>query len=262
MVDIPKAVKRRFRKARSKGQKLALAPKEPKLLIAQNSLLILRFVDETSEIIRGLLLPALEEAQRQDGVPTVIQKTVDLIELRIAELIDSNQVNKAAEQTANEIGAANTKQLKRLLKVEIDPEIQPFIDRFVKDSTLLIKSQSSGVVSQIRRIIDGKIGARHEDLASEIEHALGVRKSKARFIARDQVLKLNGKITQATQTSVGIVEYEWVTAGDDDVRDTHEELNGTIQRWDTPPVVSEDGRQEHPGGDYQCRCVALAIIPD
>jgi len=260
--EFPSDVKRRFRAARSKGQKLALAPKEPKLVMARQSLVAIRFLDEIFEIIRKLLLPVLRSVERQDGLPTVIQKTIDVVELQIGQLIDLPTIEKASENSAKELASANTKQLKRLLKVDIDPEVRPLLRGFVQSNTTLIKSQSSQVVAKIRGLLDGKLGTRVEDLAQEMEHVFGVSKSKARLIARDQTLKLNGQITQATQVSVGIEKYEWVTSGDSRVRLAHDELNGTIQRWDTPPVISDDGRTGHPGDDYQCRCVALAIIPD
>jgi SPP1 gp7 family putative phage head morphogenesis protein len=262
MPEFSTKVKRRFRAARSRGQKQALAPREPKLVVAQQSRMMIKFLDEIFEIIRKVLFPTLKIVERQDALPTIIQKSIDVIELRVGQLIDSPTIEQASEQAAKELTQSNKKQWKRLLQVDIDPEVQPLVRQFVKNNTTLIKSQSSQTVALIRKLLDGRIGARAEDLAGEIEHVFGVRKSKARFIARDQVLKLNGNIAQATQTAIGIETYEWVTAGDDDVRETHEELNGTIQRWDTPPIVSDDGRQEHPGGDYNCRCVPLAIIPD
>lgn len=275
MPEFPSDVRRRFRSARSKGQKLALAPKEPKLVMARQSLVAIRFLDEIFEIIRKLLLPALRSVEtkqdcgcgfcsvyRKDGLPTIIQKTIDVVELQIGQLIDLPTIEKASENSAKELASANTQQLKRLLKVDIDPEVRPLLRGFVQSNTTLIKSQSSQVVAKIRGLLDGKLGTRVEDLAQEMEQVFGVSKSKARLIARDQTLKLNGQITQATQVSVGIEKYEWVTSGDSRVRPIHDELNGTIQRWDTPPVISDDGRTGHPGEDYQCRCVALAIIPD
>jgi SPP1 gp7 family putative phage head morphogenesis protein len=262
MPEFPTKVRRRFRVARSKGQKQALAPKEPTLLVAQQSRTMIKFLDEIFEIIRSELFPVLINTERQDALPTIIQSAINIIELRVGQIIDAPTIEEASEKAAGELVAANKRQWKRLLQVDVDPEVQPLLRQFVKNNSSLIKSQSSQVVARIRNLIDNRVGARAEDLAKEIEHVFGVRKSKARFIARDQVLKLHGNIAQATQTSIGIEMYEWVTAGDGNVRETHTELNGTIHRWDTPPVVSDDGRQEHPGGDFNCRCVPLAIIPD
>lgn len=42
----------------------------------------------------------------------------------------------------------------------------------------------------------------------------------------------------------------------------HQELDGTEQSWDDPPVTNEDGDRNHPGEDYQCRCVAYPILDE
>ena len=102
---------------------------------------------------------------------------------------------------------------------------------------------------------------RVEDLRKQIQADFDVTKSKADLLARDQVLKLNGQLTQLRQQNAGISEYDWSTSGDERVREIHGDLDGTRQSWDSPPIVSEDGRREHPGGDYQCRCVAIPVIP-
>jgi SPP1 gp7 family putative phage head morphogenesis protein len=64
------------------------------------------------------------------------------------------------------------------------------------------------------------------------------------------------------QTQAGISEYEWSTSGDERVRSSHDELDGTRQSWDDPPVTNDDGDTNHPGEDYQCRCVAIPVLPD
>jgi hypothetical protein len=106
---------------------------------------------------------------------------------------------------------------------------------------------------------------------------------RARFVARDQIGKLNGEITQRRMESAGLSMYIWSTSGDERVRGSpdgltkqiknavpsHEEMNNKLCRWDDSGVYSEDGGktwidrpagavQLHPGQDYQCRCTALA----
>lgn len=44
------------------------------------------------------------------------------------------------------------------------------------------------------------------------------------------------------------------------VRDTHVALNGETFSWSDPPVTSETGERNHPGEDYSCRCVAVAVL--
>jgi uncharacterized protein with gpF-like domain len=103
---------------------------------------------------------------------------------------------------------------------------------------------------------------------------------RARFVARDQIGKLNGHISQRRMESAGLSMYIWSTSGDERVRGdpggffpdsvpSHYAMDGLLCRWDDPTVYSDDGGKTwrdrpsgavklHPGDDYQCRCTALA----
>jgi SPP1 gp7 family putative phage head morphogenesis protein len=79
--------------------------------------------------------------------------------------------------------------------------------------------------------------------------------ARARFIARDQVAKLNGKLTQLRQSRVGITHYFWRTSLDERVRETHEAKEGDRFAWANPPADTG-----HPGQDFQCRCFPEADL--
>lgn len=82
-----------------------------------------------------------------------------------------------------------------------------------------------------------------------------IAENRAKLIARDQTAKMNSSFNRVRQTDVGIEQYEWQTAGDERVRDSHAEKDGQIFSWDSPP---ED--TGHPGEDIQCRCVAIPFF--
>jgi len=96
-----------------------------------------------------------------------------------------------------------------------------------------------------------------------------ISKGRANFIARDQIGKLNGQITQRRMEEVGLTMYVWETSGDERVRESHELIDGALCRWDDSTVFSQDGGKTwidrpsgavmlHPGIDYQCRCTATS----
>ena len=96
-----------------------------------------------------------------------------------------------------------------------------------------------------------------------------ITRSRANFIARDQMGKLNGTITQRRMQDIGLTMYEWSSSLDERVRESHAVMDGKLCRWDDATVYSEDGGKTwkprpsgavlmHPGMDYQCRCTALA----
>jgi SPP1 gp7 family putative phage head morphogenesis protein len=107
-------------------------------------------------------------------------------------------------------------------------------------------------------------------LAKEIQKIDGQMKAgRANLIARDQIGKLNGQVTQARMEAAGLDMYIWSTSGDERVRSSHEMMDGGLCRWDDASVYSDDGGKTwkprpagairvHPGEDISCRCCALS----
>jgi SPP1 gp7 family putative phage head morphogenesis protein len=94
-----------------------------------------------------------------------------------------------------------------------------------------------------------------QDLVSVISHVADVTDSRAKLIARDQTSKMNSSFNRVRQTDLGIERYQWQTAGDERVRETHADNDGKIFSWDDPP--EETG---NPGDDINCRCVAIPVF--
>lgn len=149
------------------------------------------------------------------------------------------------------------------LSMRSAPGIGRKIDTFRKRNVRLIKSIGQEAVGRVaKKLREAEDKGWHRDrLRKEIQAVADVSRSKADLLARDQVLKLNGQITEERQTQAGIEEYQWSTSSDERVRPMHDDLDGTIQQWDDPPVTNDAGDTNHPGGDYSCRCVAIPILP-
>jgi SPP1 gp7 family putative phage head morphogenesis protein len=149
--------------------------------------------------------------------------------------------------------------------------MEALVRGFAERNASLITGLVDDTIAEIAGVVQSAAtrGVRVEALAEEVRERLGVSESRAELIARDQTLKLNGEATEARHREAGITRYTWSTSKDERVRGNpdglwpkglHFDLDGTTQSWDDPPIVSEDGRREHPGGDFQCRCVALPNI--
>ncbi len=95
---------------------------------------------------------------------------------------------------------------------------------------------------------------RAAQLSEMIQNIAHNSKNRADLIARDQIGKLNGRLTQYRQQAAGIGKYKWSTSRDERVRSSHREREGKIFSWDNPPP---DG---HPGIPIRCRCVAIPVI--
>jgi len=136
----------------------------------------------------------------------------------------------------------------------------------------LIKSDMQKYIGQINALTERAVttGMTVKELSKQIL-ALDdkISKSRANFIARDQIGKLNGQITQRRMEDVGLEMYIWETSGDERVRESHQLIDGGLCRWDDSTVYSQDGGKTwikrpygavllHPGMDFQCRCSAIA----
>jgi hypothetical protein len=161
----------------------------------------------------------------------------------------------------------------------------------------LIKSLATQYIGKVNDICEKAVsnGWSYQTLKQEIE-AIGKDqwtkekkkpswiKRRAKLIARDQIGKLNGQITQAQQEDAGVNWYIWDTSGDERVRGnptglypkavpSHWIMQGLLCRWDDATVYSKDGgktwipRTEkmpkaHPGQEIQCRCTAIPYMND
>ncbi|MCK5495984.1 MAG: minor capsid protein, partial [Hyphomicrobiaceae bacterium] len=87
------------------------------------------------------------------------------------------------------------------------------------------------------------------------ERILVTAENHARFIAHDQINKLNGRLNQTRQEAAGITSFIWRTQQDDRVRPAHEEIEGRKFQWaEGAPGIGL------PGEPVNCRCSAAPVI--
>jgi SPP1 gp7 family putative phage head morphogenesis protein len=147
-----------------------------------------------------------------------------------------------------------------------DPErMNALLSNWAHNNALLIKDIPFKTMNQVKDATVETLmsGRTTDDMTQEIYDIMSERTdvtdSRAKLIARDQVAKLNGALTQERQRDIGVDSYTWRTVGDERVRETHDEVDGQVFTWDNPPGET-DGN--HPGEDYQCRCWAEPILPE
>lgn len=144
--------------------------------------------------------------------------------------------------------------------------IQPWVDQSVS----MIQSIPQQELGEMKAIISE--GFRDnlpiDEIAQRIQEEYNVSKSKAQFLARDQIGSLNTQLTRRQHEDAGVKKYRWTDSGDGKVRDCHHLLNGHIFSWDDPPEMWTTrkgarvytGRRCHPGEDYGCRCRAEPVF--
>jgi SPP1 gp7 family putative phage head morphogenesis protein len=189
----------------------------------------------------------IKEILSQEFSDTELQHIALAMSLAVEIVVRTNAQNLAEQLFRNIPG-----------KITLPPSYTDLLKLKAKENVQLIKtlperhfaSLQSSVLSAITQ------GTRVEDIEELIDSRFNSMNANAELIARDQVGKLNGQLTEMSQSDLGVTEYIWRTAGDDRVRGAHSDNNGLKFSWNNPPPTG------HPGDDFQCRCYAEPFLED
>jgi SPP1 gp7 family putative phage head morphogenesis protein len=141
---------------------------------------------------------------------------------------------------------------------------QAALDAWAADGVSYIRKVPQERLTNLAKRVSEAVakGERWETMREDIRAELGVGERHLELIARDQVAKLNGRITQALQEAAGVTSYRWRAARDERVRATHRAVDGQVFTWASggPPGVAFYGGRAHPGQAGQCRCTAEPVV--
>lgn len=206
----------------------------------------------------------------------------------------NNVILMGLNQTAEQLKAHEDKQFQKQLQNGIGVSFQTDASWWSDTKTTwagnnynLIVSNARNYVNQINNLAEQAVvnGWSPKQLQEQIKKASnGLSDKKCRLLARDQIGKLQGQVAEAQMEEIGLEMYIWDTSGDERVRGnpagkyptavpSHYIMDGLLCRWDDATVYSKDNGKTwinrpanavklHPGRDIQCRCVALAYIPE
>lgn len=145
-----------------------------------------------------------------------------------------------------------------------DEKINNLINKSIRDNVKLIKTLPETVKE---RLIVSAIDAnsRGQLITGGIEKIVKESSKlplyRTQLIAKNQTFKLNAQITRHVMQASNIHSYEWIHTGiSKDPRPMHVALDGTIQRWDDPPVAGENGERANPQEMINCTCIARPVF--
>lgn len=202
---------------------------------------------------------------RQDGLNEWLEEAFTELLSAMQFFVGDSEIQRLVSGLLGEANRFNKKQFHQTLKkaygVDIFTSEQWLLEQlklFELQNINLIKSIPTQLHEKLRyKFVDAvQKGKRWEEVAKEIEELTGATRKRSRLIARDQIGKLNGQLTQLRQKQIGVKSYIWRTSLDERVRKLHVSREGEQFDWDNPP---DDG---HPGEAINCRCYAEAVLPD
>ena len=202
--------------------------------------------------------------------------------------VAASEVERSASLIAVDLYSQNRNQWRKIQKAMIGVEsigqneawAGDMLQGWINSNVGLMEKLAADTATNVEGIVSRGLqtGLRSTEIAKQLTGKLGElekRKNHAKFVARDQIAKLNGQITQARQTELGVSRYVWRTSLDERVRPSHLVLQGRTCDWSNSSVViqpdgdriqrsslSPSGFEGHPGEDYQCRCYAEPVLDD
>ena len=185
-----------------------------------------------------------------ENLKTKIISSVDLVVEQIATDVVLKQKKASDRQIIDILYKSTGIDFSGLMK---DENLQVALDDAIEANVSLIKSIPNKYFDSIESaILTGlQTGQRADFIKNEILKIGQSTDNRAMLIAVDQLGKINSRLTQIRQQSLGITHYTWSTSQDERVRHSYRLRSGKLFAWSDPP---EDG---HPGVPIRCRCVAI-----
>lgn len=266
----------------------------PRQLERSYAALLQKMARDFARQVREIVLPALPaieeqanaeqgraDGERTDAWSDRVSQLLGILRLSTAER--DNTVSALAVDIGQKTSNWNDKEWQKILRRTVgvglltsEPGLRDRLKLFSTTNKNWFKGMQESELAKLEGIIERgfSTGARHETVAKEIREQLGKTENRARLTARDQVSKLNGRLTQMRQEEAGISKYIWQTAQDGDrVRPNHRVMQGKLGRWDNASLYATveqpnkwrarsgiNAVELHPGQDILCRCYPEPFI--
>ena len=249
-----------------------------------------KLVRALQEEVRVNIMPLLKSQQKEfiaDSIYETVISAIAAIKNKFTKVpvvfapIVNNMIKKIDTNNHNRTTAnINTAIGVDLSSIIQSANLQGILEAENAKNISLIKSIPDEFFKDIETtVLNGMTeGKRFETIAKEISgikdisSVFGKLEKRAKLIARNEVGNINATLTKKRQEALGISMYEWQTASDERVRESHTVLNGKMCRWDDNTVYSDDngktwkkkssigGELKHPGMAINCRCTSIPFI--
>ena len=283
-----KAQRNRTRHRRPKAPTYPLAIEREYAQYISNT--VKRTSDSATELLRSFLMkytPAHTDSVDSELDDIISKLEEELTVLYGTNVLSSGTLFKTLESIAEQILGKNSTFMQAEVKVIAGQEMQLDYSWWADTKSLwerenykLITSLNEEYIKKLNSTVISGVqnGTSFDELVDQIKSVNdNMSDARAKLIARDQTGKLQGLISKAQQTSIGMTTYYWMDIGDRKTRGNprglypkapdHYAIGGMLCSWENPNVYSDDlgvtwkqrpASWVHlaPGMAVQCRCTA------
>lgn len=197
-----------------------------------------------------------------------INQFLQYVEMNLDNIIDTMLFDSEVITVLDDVGNKIQKNVKHISTIEFEftkKQKEEIARNYTNNMQLYIKDFAVKRIPEIRRKVQQAIldGYREIDVQKMLEKEYGIMERKAKFLAQNETSIMLAQIKKVHYTAMGFDSFMWHTILDARERPLHHLLNGTIHRFDNPPVIDErTGQRGLPGETYNCRCDLTPIMSD
>jgi len=265
--------------------------KEPRKIQLEYYRELKKLTKELKEAVNKELLPALKGTSiTKDSVVSVlgimesIRRRFSNIEGFSSSLSNDivNAVNNNGKQRL--LNSVNANMGVDITNVLNEQGLNEIVALQRQKNKVLIKSIPEEFLKSVEVVITNGIanGESYKEMERQlkgvknISSTFGKLDNRIKMIVRNETSSINASINKARYEQLGINLYQWETSQDERVRADHDVMQGKYCTFDDATVYADTlvdakagkwkkrssigGVQKAPGMDFNCRCVALAII--
>jgi SPP1 gp7 family putative phage head morphogenesis protein len=231
-------------------------------------------ISEAPALLDAVALERADDARADAGEADRLRQLIAQARDTLIASLPVRELEQLAVEVARRTEGHQKTQLIRQVRAKLgvdvlltDPRLGSIMEGFVAENVSLIKSVPEEIAARLEKTVTRGVssGLRWRDIAEDVQADFDVGRQRAHVIARDQVGKFYGQVSQTRQKDLGATEYIWRTARDGRVRGnptgnfpkakySHWDREGVRFRWDEPPP---DG---HPGQPILCRCYPEPVL--
>lgn len=199
----------------------------------------------------------------------LLQGYIEQVEANMPYIVESmvfdNEVKTILDDAGNEV-KKNVKHL-NIIEPELSEQQKNEIAKAYTENVrgYVIKDFAQERIPEMRRKIQELVlqGYRNDKVQEMLQKEYGIAARKAKFLAQNETTIMLAEYKKVTYQEMGFDKFIWRTITDGRERDLHKALNGTVWRYDNPPIIDErTGIRGLPGQTYNCRCEAVPYMDD
>lgn len=201
-----------------------------------------------------------------DSADTVVKGLLDYSQIidEWAEMVGRRMFSQVEEEEWKQWRSVSEEISQGLRDVVGNTPVGQVAQDIVYRQIQLMKSLPIEAADRVRdiqaRAMEAVInGERPDQLYEMIMQSGDVAASRAKLIARTEIGRATGALTEARARAVGSEGYWWRIRGAG-TRPSHRRMKDVFVRWDNPPTL--DGMTGHAGCLPNCKCWKEVQIPE